>query len=150
MSVFLLQDQGLLGDLNQDEVIDILDVVRIVAVIFSDPPPSEYEFWAADVNADEDINVLNIVTLVNFILGTLHELCTEEFNEPCYNNYSECCLEITSHELTWEADSHFSAGYHDLELDLSHHPADIYILQIHAVGRNEDIFTRSRKMMLLK
>ena len=53
-----------LGDLNEDGVINILDIVLLVNIILSsDYTPN------ADMNADETINVLDVVLLINIVLG---------------------------------------------------------------------------------
>lgn len=60
---------GLLGDINNDGVINVLDVVITVNIILGVIEPTEDEAWAADVNQDGNINVLDIVLIVNIILG---------------------------------------------------------------------------------
>ena len=57
-------DQELVGDINADGVVNILDVVLLVNMVLSD----EYNA-SADFNNDGVINVLDVVVLVNFILG---------------------------------------------------------------------------------
>ena len=52
-----------LGDLDGNGTINILDVVILVNFVLSDGYSSE-----ADINADDIINVLDIVLLVNLIL----------------------------------------------------------------------------------
>jgi len=56
----------LLGDLNSDGVINILDVVGLVNIILGISPENP----AGDLNQDGVYNVLDIVQLVNIILGT--------------------------------------------------------------------------------
>ena len=53
-----------LGDLNYDNLINILDVVILVNMIIN----SEFLENNADINQDNEINVLDIVLLVNLIL----------------------------------------------------------------------------------
>ncbi|MFQ6092517.1 MAG: hypothetical protein ACE5OR_07540 [bacterium] len=44
---------------------NVLDDVRVVDIILGiDPPPTEYELWAADFNGDGHIDVLGVVTIV--------------------------------------------------------------------------------------
>ncbi len=57
------------GDINQDLVINILDVVLMINFILSIQEPTEEQFWSADLNADNIINVLDIVLIVNIILN---------------------------------------------------------------------------------
>ena len=56
---------SLLGDVNGDEIINVLDIILTVNIILG---LNEYDS-AADVNGDAIINVLDIVSLVNIILG---------------------------------------------------------------------------------
>ena len=68
MGAYYFDQGGLLGDLNSDGYIDILDIVRIISIILGDEP-SDWETYAADVNQDGAINILDVVALVNLILG---------------------------------------------------------------------------------
>jgi len=63
-----VSNDGLLGDVNADLTINILDVVLTVNIILGEHIPNEYESWASDVNEDSTTNVLDIVQLVNIIL----------------------------------------------------------------------------------
>ena len=57
------------GDINDDSLLDISDLVRLVAVILGmGVPPSDVELCAADVNGDELTGVQDVVTLVQIIL----------------------------------------------------------------------------------
>jgi len=57
------------GDVNSDESIDILDIIRIVNIAFGiGDPPTDYELWAGDMNSNNELNVLDIVVLINIIL----------------------------------------------------------------------------------
>jgi len=57
-------DQILLGDINEDGIINVLDVIQVVNLILS------LEFnELADVNLDNNIDVLDIVLIVNIILN---------------------------------------------------------------------------------
>ena len=63
-------NQGVAGDVNNDEVVNILDVIQTVNIILgANPTPTEYELWAADMNQDGNIDILDIVLIVNTILG---------------------------------------------------------------------------------
>ena len=57
-------DSSQLGDINEDNDINILDVVTLINLILD----SSY-LSIADMNGDEVVNVLDIVLLVNIILG---------------------------------------------------------------------------------
>ena len=57
-------DDELLGDINNDNVINILDIVLLVNLVLSGDNSSE-----ADINDDGTLNILDIVSLVNLILN---------------------------------------------------------------------------------
>ena len=57
----------LLGDLNFDEQINVLDVITMVNIILGETATDE-QFNAGELNGDGVINVLDVVTLVSIIL----------------------------------------------------------------------------------
>jgi len=57
------------GDVNMDGVLDVLDIVTIVNIIFETIDPDDYQIWAADYNSDGDINIIDIVLIVNAIFS---------------------------------------------------------------------------------
>ena len=59
---------GVLGDVNQDGVINILDIINVINFILGESPTSD-EFILSDVNQDNIINILDVVLLVNLILA---------------------------------------------------------------------------------
>ena len=68
---------NLIGDINNDGTINILDVVILVDLIKNYLTYEEkqlacetngWDFEAADLNVDNNINVLDVVMLVNIIL----------------------------------------------------------------------------------
>ena len=63
------QEEFLIGDVNQDSVIDVIDIVRIVSIIMGNYDPSSLEILLSDVNSDETLNVIDIVVLVSTILS---------------------------------------------------------------------------------
>ena len=63
-------NQGILGDVNNDTLINILDVIQTVNIILgTNTNPTDYELWAANMNQDGNIDILDIVLIVNTILG---------------------------------------------------------------------------------
>ena len=60
-------NQSVLGDINVDGAINILDVVILVNFILDSQTPTDVEFIASDLNSDGTLNVLDIVQLVNII-----------------------------------------------------------------------------------
>ena len=61
---------GTLGDVNQDEILNVLDIVITVNIILSVVEPTNYQLYAADINGDSTLNVLDVVQLVNLILNS--------------------------------------------------------------------------------
>ena len=59
----------IIGDINQDIVIDILDIIIIVNIILGDFNPNEQEIWASDMNQDNTINIQDVIMLVQIILN---------------------------------------------------------------------------------
>ena len=57
------------GDINEDEVIDIFDVIIIVDIILSNIEPTEYELWASDLNGDGINDIFDIINIVGIILN---------------------------------------------------------------------------------
>ena len=57
------------GDVNQDSVIDILDMVIIINNILGFNNLSQIEFYAADMNEDSIINIQDIIIITNIILN---------------------------------------------------------------------------------
>ena len=62
--VLPISSENLLGDINNDGLINIIDVVQLVDIIINNQ-----ENNTADLNNDNIINVLDIITLVNLILN---------------------------------------------------------------------------------
>ena len=59
----------LLGDVNSDGLINVLDVVSIINFILSINIPVGDQFILSDINQDDIINVLDVVLIVNIILN---------------------------------------------------------------------------------
>ena len=57
-------NQGMLGDINGDSTLNILDLVSLVNVVLS----NEY-INAGDLNEDGTLNILDVVLLANLILS---------------------------------------------------------------------------------
>ena len=65
VSLLVLDNNDLLGDVNGDGVLNVLDVVSLVNIILNN---DDY-ILAGDMNQDGALDVLDIVTLVNIILS---------------------------------------------------------------------------------
>ena len=63
-----LDDGIILGDLNFDDIINILDVVSLVGIVIDGFTLNDFQVFSGDLNNDSNLNVLDIVQLVNIIL----------------------------------------------------------------------------------
>ena len=63
-----LDDSPIVGDVNFDSEINILDIVAIINFCLLIDSPSELEFEVSDINNDNFINILDVVQLINIIL----------------------------------------------------------------------------------
>ena len=60
-----------LGDINCDQIINVIDVIGIMNMILGDISLyTDYELWAADLNEDGTVDVFDIITIVNIILSS--------------------------------------------------------------------------------
>ena len=62
-------EEILLGDVNLDDFVNVLDVVTLVQYIIGGSELEEDSLYAADINQADAINVLDVVNLVNFVLN---------------------------------------------------------------------------------
>ena len=65
-SVRCLANDYILGDINGDEILNVLDIVLMINMILS----NEYSV-VADVNEDGSVDVLDVVLMVNILVGGL-------------------------------------------------------------------------------
>ena len=63
---FTLSISDIIGDFNNDDLVNVLDIVILVEHILN---PEAIDLDGADINNDGDINILDIVQLVNIILN---------------------------------------------------------------------------------
>ena len=63
---FTIPNGVILGDINDDEILDVLDIVLMINMILS----NEYSV-VADVNEDGFVNILDIIVMVNILVGGL-------------------------------------------------------------------------------
>jgi hypothetical protein len=62
----LSYNELILGDINGDEILNVLDIVLMINMILA----NEYSI-VADVNEDESVNILDVVIMVNILVGGL-------------------------------------------------------------------------------
>ena len=58
-----------LGDLNQDYLTNVLDVVQLVNIVLGSVDPDISQMWSGDINSDGAFDVLDVVLLVNLVLA---------------------------------------------------------------------------------
>lgn len=57
-----------LGDINQDNELNVLDIVLLVNIIISPNEPTVLQMQLGDMNSDGELNVLDVVQLLNLII----------------------------------------------------------------------------------
>ena len=65
----LVCNENMLGDINLDDSIDVLDVIWLINFILLFETPDSNQIDAADINNDDMLNILDIVSLVEIILS---------------------------------------------------------------------------------
>ena len=68
-NVFIQIQTPAIGDLNDDELINILDIIYIVNIILGDIYTDEVINHISDLNYDGLTNIMDIILLVNYILN---------------------------------------------------------------------------------
>ena len=59
---------GLLGDINIDENVNILDIIGMANYILSQTELSEEQYFLMDIDGDNTITIMDIIQIVNIIL----------------------------------------------------------------------------------
>ena len=57
------------GDINNDAIFNVLDVVAIVGFVLDSSTITDLELCTADINGDGIVNVLDVVAVVSLVLG---------------------------------------------------------------------------------
>ena len=81
----------ILGDLNNDSEINVLDIISIVSFILMTDSPSDIEFYVGDINSDELLNILDIIAIIQIILNPA-ELPDDCYIEPEIGRCDGLCL----------------------------------------------------------
>ncbi|MBC8311957.1 MAG: hypothetical protein H8E72_06595 [Candidatus Marinimicrobia bacterium] len=63
-----LEKSYILGDINQDNAVDILDIVLVVNIILEILEPTDDELNYSDLNSDGEIDIIDIILIINLIL----------------------------------------------------------------------------------
>ena len=64
---------AILGDVNGDEEISVLDAMLVAQYIVGDIDETGMNASVADVNGDEEISVLDAMLIAQFIVGDIEE-----------------------------------------------------------------------------
>jgi PKD repeat protein len=62
-------EESVPGDINNDSVTNILDIVLLVSFIVGTETPTSSELYSGDMNNDGILNILDVVMLVSSVLG---------------------------------------------------------------------------------
>ena len=62
-------DGLILGDVNFDGNVDILDLLTVVDIILDNTDADDFQMYAADINEDTIIDILDIIAILNIILN---------------------------------------------------------------------------------
>ena len=94
------QHTGVIGDLNEDYEIDVLDAVLLINIITGNTISSNHSAWAGDINQDIDLNILDIVVLISMIINN--------------NDETRSTFEIISQEIFTPAcaQCHYSGSFY--------------------------------------
>ena len=57
------------GDINLDNIVDILDIIIAINIILNEYSPNEIEILIADINHDGNINIQDIILLIQLVLN---------------------------------------------------------------------------------
>ena len=88
--VFTQCDDFTLGDANNDSLLDVVDIVAMVDLIFDDN--QEHEIYLLDVNQDAILDVIDIVILINVILN----------NNSVESNINDISYDFNNIEINWD------------------------------------------------
>ena len=107
----------LFGDVNTDEVVDVVDVVDIARFVVA-TPSANFREKLADLNKDLTVNIADAVVLVNHIAGDQDFAMAPSIASYDYN---QCKLQLLSNgtntlSLCLSGDAEFTAFQFDMEL----------------------------------
>ena len=95
------------GDLNDDLIIDILDIVSTVNMVLTggvnSPDFTDCEKVDADMTGDGTINILDVIQIINAVLGNLNQSVS-------FNNYVDVTSEVIGNDLYLTFTSDYAAG----------------------------------------
>jgi len=63
-----IEEEFIQGDVNQDTMINVLDILLVINFIMETSLPSPEQQWSSDLNHDDIINIQDIILLIQIIL----------------------------------------------------------------------------------
>jgi len=69
MMVLWWIEEGITGDVNQDDTINILDIIYMMNYVLNLVDFSQEEITLSDINGDGGVNILDIVLLIEEIIS---------------------------------------------------------------------------------
>ena len=122
------------GDLNDDMIIDILDIVSTVNMVltggFNSPDFTDCEKSDADMTGDGTINILDVIQIINAVLGNTNQFVSS-------GSYLDVSSEVQGNDLYLTFTSDNAVG---LELRTIGGVSDIHLVD------NTDSFVLSKNM----
>ena len=95
------------GDVNDDLIIDILDIVSTVNMVLTggvnSPDFNDCAKSDADMTGDGTINILDVIQIINAVLGNLNQSVS-------FNNYVDVTSEVIGNDLYLTFTSDYAAG----------------------------------------
>ena len=68
ISDIIINNNAIIGDVNSDNTVDVLDIIFTINIILNNYTPNESEMWAADITHDDYINIQDIILIIQLIL----------------------------------------------------------------------------------
>ena len=127
ISTSLLSDNCVnLGDYNQDNIIDILDVVSVINhILYEYDTQSNILCLYGDVNQDNTIDIMDVVQIINEIINNRRILSlSEEYESEEYESEEYESEEYESEE--YESEEYESEEYESEEYEYINISQDVY------------------------
>ena len=102
---------NLLGDVNDDSNIDILDIIGVVNIILSAGTGAECALTDANVDGNDVVNILDVIQLINLVLGELRTV------ESDLDNYAVAQIYYDSNDLIIRIESGSDVSGIELTID---------------------------------
>jgi len=111
------ENSFILGDINNDSLINVQDIILLVGFVLQIDFPTDTEFMTADVNGDGILNILDVVSIVDLILNP--QVSIQINSGTSYGNWWGYCvfeLELDNSNALFTSSS--CGNYYDEFLDL--------------------------------